>query len=591
MLTFWRDEVKKRYVCLLFLILVFCLSCSLYSSSFSGIKDLSNDYIEAWKRFYPSRAYSRGFLDSIFHFEDFTESKIENWLKINRATLDKISGHESKLVSEDRIDARLLRIQIKSEIDKWDKEAPHKNTLSLYSNLITRAVNSAVDSPLLMPGEKIRVILNRLDGIDIMCAAAIDQLEDGSPRNVERNLRVLETSVGYFDNKLSELAKTWIEPDDLEEFVAKCRHTSSQIRALVSHVRTTLVPKLTRTDSVVLGREEFARRLRLFTDSDLTPEKLEEMAFQEIQKVRGLIGQACSEFMYETYSEQKVPEDFNVMMNKALGDMEKNHPKSQQEYLRFWKRLAKQAEDFIREKKIATLPENQTLSIRLAPESSGPMARIGWVSPAPSFHPNPWTTIFLPNIPDSHPEKEREDFWRSFNNHFTTFIIIHELFPGHYIQSRINRENPHLVRILFPYGLYSEGWATLCERVALDAGWDNNNKLTYLAHLRKRIENANRAYTSVQVHCNGWDKERVDEFSVKTSLLAPQFAKSLWGRLLSSPMQITSYFLGTQKFTELYENEKKRRGSKFQIIDFMDTVLRAGPIPLDEFPAIFNNKY
>jgi uncharacterized protein (DUF885 family) len=442
-----------------------------------------------------------------------------------------------------------------------------------------------------MPGEKFRIIMTRLEGVDKMCAAAIRQLEDGSPRSVERNLRALETSAEFYENKLQEIAKAWIPPENFEGFIAKCRHTSSQIQTLVSRVKNDLQSNLTGSDSVVLGREEFARRLRLYTDSDLTPEQLAEISLQEIHKVRGSIARVCKEYIREAYSEQKVPEDLNELVNKALGDMEKNHPAGQQEYLRFWEGLAKQAEQFVREKKIATLPENQTLSIRLAPESSGPMARIGWVSPAPSFYPNPWTTIYLPNIPDSHPEKEREDFWRSFNNHFTTFIIIHELFPGHYIQSKINRENPHPVRILFPYGLYSEGWATLCERVALDAGWDNDNKLTYLAHLRKRIENANRAYTSVQVHCNGWDKEKVNEFSVKTSLLAPQFAKSLWGRLIGSPMQITSYFLGTQKFTELYENEKKRRGSKFQNIDFMDTVLRAGPIPLDEFPAIFENKF
>ncbi len=583
--------MKKRSVYPLFLILVFSLSSCLYAGSFSGIKVLSKEYIEAWKRFYPSRAFSRGFLSSLFYFEDFSQTRIENWLKINKATLDEISSRESGMVSEDRIDARLLRIQIKSEIDKWETEVPHKNVLSLYSSHITRAVKSVMNSDLLMPGEKVRIILGRLGGVDKMCAAAIEQLEDGSPKNVERNLRALGTSAGFYEKKLPEIAKAWIASEEFEGFVAKCRHTSAQIQALVSHVKTHLVPKLSRTDSVILGREEFARRLRLYTDSTLTPEQLAEMSFQEIQKVRGLIAKVCEEYIHEAYPEQKIPEDLNELVSKALGDMEKNHPSSQQEYLRFWEGLANQAEEFVREKKIATLPETQTLSIRLAPESSGPMARIGWVSPAPSFHPNPWTTIFLPNIPDSHPEKEREDFWRSFNNHFTTFIIIHELFPGHYIQSRINRENPHPVRILFPYGLYSEGWATLCERVALDAGWDNLNKLTYLAHLRKRIENANRAYTSVQVHCNGWDKKKVDEFSVKTSLLAPQFAKSLWGRLMRSPMQITSYFLGMQKFTELYENERKRLGNKFRNIDFMDTVLRAGPIPLDEFPAIFKNKF
>ena len=50
-----------------------------------------------------------------------------------------------------------------------------------------------------------------------------------------------------------------------------------------------------------------------------------------------------------------------------------------------------------------------------------------------------------------------------------------------------------------------------------------------------------------------------------------------------------SSFLGTQKFTALLEAEKKRQGEKFRTIDFMDTILRASPIPLDEFPEIFKN--
>ncbi len=569
------------------LALVLCLSCGSIAVDRSGIKDLCQEYIEAWKGFYPSRAFSLGFLDSIFHFEDFSQARIENWLKLNERIGHEISRLKSEPVSEDRIDARLLSAQIASEIEKWEKEVPHKNTLSLYSGLITRSVNIVLDSHLLMPGEKVRIILDRLEGIEKMCDAAVLQLQDGSRKEFERSLHSLQKSVGFYEKSLPEAVMAWMEKADFDGFVAKCQLTSSRIESLISHVDDHLVPKLTMQDSPILGKEEFSRKLRLYTESDMTPEKLEEMALEEIQQVRDLIARVCRDYVFEAYPGKQVPGDLKELVNIALGDMEKNYPSGQQEYLRFWERLAKEAERFIRDKKIATLPERQTLDIQLAPESSGPMARIGWVSPAPPFHPNPWTTIYLPNIPDSHPEKEKEDFWRSFNNHFTTFIVIHELFPGHYIQNKIIRENPHIVRILFPYGLYSEGWATLCERIALDEGWDDHNKLTYLAHLRKRLENANRAYTSVQVHCNGWNEEKVLEFSISTSLLAPQFAKSLWGRLMSSPMQMTSYFLGTQQFTLLYENEKRRLGDRFRICDFMDTVLRAGPIPIDEFEAIF----
>ena len=69
------------------------------------------------------------------------------------------------------------------------------------------------------------------------------------------------------------------------------------------------------------------------------------------------------------------------------------------------------------------------------------------------------------------------------------------------------------------------------------------------------------------------------------------FAKSLWGRLMSSPLGITTYFLGMQEFASLLEAEKKRQGEHFRTIEFMDTILRAGPIPLDEFPEILKNSF
>lgn len=57
-------SMKKLYI------LPFCLwICASIGFSFAkslSIKDLSEQYIQAWKAFYPSTAYSRGFLDSIF---------------------------------------------------------------------------------------------------------------------------------------------------------------------------------------------------------------------------------------------------------------------------------------------------------------------------------------------------------------------------------------------------------------------------------------------------------------------------------------------------------------------------------------------
>jgi uncharacterized protein (DUF885 family) len=154
------------------------------------------------------------------------------------------------------------------------------------------------------------------------------------------------------------------------------------------------------------------------------------------------------------------------------------------------------------------------------------------------------------------------------------------------MQLKIASQNPRRIRSFFPYEPYIEGWATLVEAFALDAGWDDYDKLTYLAHLRKRLENANRAYTSVQVHCFGWDEDRVRGFSAEEALLAPQFAESLWGRLLRGPMQMTSYFMGKEMFKDVLEVEKARLGDDFELRHFNDVVLEAGAVPMDMIPEL-----
>lgn len=553
-----------------------------------SIRELSEQYINAWKTFYPSAAYSRGFLDSIFEYEDLSQENIRSWVELNQKTLAEINRREKNLVLEDRIDARLLRIQIRNELDKWLNEAPQLHSPFFYSRLISGAVDRVVRSSLVLGTEKGRLIQNRLSALNKLCDAATAQLQDKPKDSNKRTFAILSETADFLEKSLTQKALSWLESSTVPIFKQACSTTAGKIRNLAGFIRDKLPAVSQDMAASIVGREAYARRLKIYTDSELTPEQLESLALQEIHTVRELMAGVAEDYLHEGFPGLKLETDLNKLINRALKDMEQDYPSSNKEYLKLWQELTQRAEKFVRDKKIATLPENPTLSIKLAPESAGPRARIGWVSPAPPFTPNPWTTIYLPNIPDTFPDQEREEFWRSFNNYFTRVIVIHELYPGHYIQGRINRENPHPVRILFPFPLYAEGWATLCEKVALSAGWDNGNSLTWLAHLRKRLENANRAYTSVQVHCNGWDQEKVREFSLNTSLLAPQFAKSLWFRLLSSPLYITTYFLGTREFTEIWEEEKKHQGKNFSTLVFMDTILRAGPIPLDEFPHIFN---
>ena len=70
-----------------------------------------------------------------------------------------------KYNKENSIDARLLRVQVQGEIDKWEKEAPHENSTSIYSNLISSAVSRVIAADFLTIPDKAQIVCQRLSAI------------------------------------------------------------------------------------------------------------------------------------------------------------------------------------------------------------------------------------------------------------------------------------------------------------------------------------------------------------------------------------------------------------------------------------------
>jgi uncharacterized protein (DUF885 family) len=546
---------------------------------------LIEDYIKEWRQFYPSRALAAGDKEAASRFENLSPQQVQKWLRFNASILEKLNrfGSFKSLPLDDRIDARLLRRQILTEIENWEKDRLHENSPGLYAGMIAQALTHILARDILSPAETVRAIMNRLQGIDTLCDAAVGNLKNGSPQRTQRSAAGLEKTAQFYEKNLPDIAKKWLKSGEVKDFEHKARETAGKIRQLANHIKEKLVPRMTIPDT--LGKENYSGKLKIYTDSSLTPQELEEISFKEIEQVRRMMAGVAGEFWEEQNPGKEKPTDFRVLMDDVLETMESHRQDNQQDFLNHFKELIDRAEKFVIEKKIASLPGKRTLFTDLSPAHFAGAA-VGGVYAAGPFNPDAVTLFYLPTVPDSAPEKVKEGFYRSFNNHFNTMIITHEIFPGHYLQLKMASSYPHLVRSLFADDLFVEGWATLCEQITLDAGWDGDNNLTRLAHLRKRLENAVRAYTSVQVHCHGWNREKLVKFAVEKGLLAPQFAINLWDRVMNSPLQLTSYFLGFRAFVDLLEKEKKRLGDRFRIRDFSDKILRAGAVPLDELPAI-----
>jgi uncharacterized protein (DUF885 family) len=205
----------------------------------------------------------------------------------------------------------------------------------------------------------------------------------------------------------------------------------------------------------------------------------------------------------------------------------------------------------------------------------------GGVYPAGPYSPEAKTILFLPVPPPDATPEQREAFFRDFNRPFSRMIVPHELIPGHYVQLKYAAHHPHKVRAVFPDPVYLEGWGTFCERLLLDQGW--GSALPRLAHLKKQLENIARTIVDIRVHTGNMSREELVRFVKEEALQGNQLANNMWTRTLTSSPQITTYYLGYAKVTEVYNTVRTAEGDKFDLCRFMDGMMELGPIRLEHY--------
>ena len=76
----------------------------------------------------------------------------------------------------------------------------------------------------------------------------------------------------------------------------------------------------------------------------------------------------------------------------------------------------------------------------------------------------------------------------------------------------------------------------------------------------------------------GWTREQAQEY---LKVHAPTQAQAEVDRYISWPAQALSYKMGQLKIVELRKEAEQKLGTKFDVRDFHDAVLRDGSLPLE----------
>jgi uncharacterized protein (DUF885 family) len=158
-------------------------------------------------------------------------------------------------------------------------------------------------------------------------------------------------------------------------------------------------------------------------------------------------------------------------------------------------------------------------------------------------------------------------------------LVLHEAIPGHIFQGAIAAQQQDLpdLRRNYSNSAFAEGWALYAESLGPQLGLykDPYSRFGQLASERFR---AVRLVVDTGIHDLGWTRQQaIDYFKAHS----PQISVAEVDRYISWPAQALSYKMGELRIRSLREKAEKQLGSKFDVRDFNDAVIRDGRLPLD----------
>ena len=376
-----------------------------------------------------------------------------------------------------------------------------------------------------------------------------------------------------FVNPLSAMPKDFSEADQKrlrEQMIAAVRYqVLPAYNKFADYVEKEYAPN-GRTEVGVWalpnGTELYARFAKLYTTTDMTPEEIHQLGLREVARIEGEMLVIAKKLGYSDlksfYASVRANKDLKAKSREQILDLYRKYISQMETKLpQLFGRLPKAqlvvmpVEEF-REKDAAGAQYNQG-----TPDGSRP----GHVM-VNTYKPEERSTITMEST------------------------AYHEGVPGHHLQISIQQELPELppFRQQGGYGAFMEGWALYSERLGKEVGFYQDPYNDY-GRLQDEMLRAIRLVVDTGLHYKKWSREQVVQFFHDHSAIDEVEVQSETDRYIGDPAQALCYKVGQLKILELRERSKAKLGNRFDIREFHDVVLGAGPLPLTILENRVNN--
>jgi len=242
---------------------------------------------------------------------------------------------------------------------------------------------------------------------------------------------------------------------------------------------------------------------------------------------------------------------------------------------------------FIDARHIITIPSKVEPKVVETPPFMRAITFASMDTPGP-FEPDAKEAYLNVTLPEASWTHERtEQFMAQFSYPVITTVVVHEAYPGHYVQFLWMFDVHDRVRKIFNANSNVEGWAHYCEQMMLDEGLaaalypddTRRQKFLKLGQLQDALLRNARFYVGIKLHTTPMSLAQAEDFFVKEGYQSHEVGVVETKRGTANPTYLY-YTLGKLEIQKLRADVAAREGASFSLQEFHDEFLRQGGPPI-----------
>ena len=337
-----------------------------------------------------------------------------------------------------------------------------------------------------------------------------------------------------------------------------------------------------------LGRDLYAEKFKWFVSTKRTPDQLLAQAEEDLQRTYDEIIAAARLVHKDIFGNQRPPNDMALMKDvlEVIGDDHRIRRPSQ--LVDQIKKDVGELRTSVEEAGIVLFPPRDNLQIIDTPEFMRGIYSVAGFMGAPPLEPQLGAYYWVTPIPSDWPRARVASKLREYNLFALKLLSLHEVMPGHYVQSEFSNEGHEdlsktrrILRSVYANGAYVEGWATYITEAVVDAGYQNKSQEFQVNWLKHKLRVQANAILDIRMHTMNMSDDEAEELLRTKAFQEAEEIRGKIARAKLSSAQLPLYYHGWKQWVRVREHYQAET-TDFSLTSFHDKALREGPMPLPE---------